>query len=104
MRVFERDGMGRKFCTESGLIISQNSFSIRASQKVHGRLSLDKPVYAPEKGAKCTCGLIEQRSSSRSLSPITAFENSLCTISEFALYPYTQGSRMRYRRLRAMHA
>jgi hypothetical protein len=45
-RVFERTEPNRKFRKKNGLNVSQNSFLISASQKVYGRLSLERAVHA----------------------------------------------------------
>jgi hypothetical protein len=46
--------------TKNALNVSQNSFLIDASQKVYGRLSLEKTIHATEKGEKRSGGRAER--------------------------------------------
>jgi hypothetical protein len=70
-RVFQIDESDGKFRKEDGLTASQNSLLILASQKVYSRLSLDKPVYAAEKGRSA-------RQPHRLLMQIAHWSEKLC--------------------------
>ena len=59
-RVFERAGQEERINPKNRLNISQNSFLIVASQKVYGRLSLERAIHAEEKSEERPCGLAER--------------------------------------------